>query len=464
VFSFIIMPVMDTGTQDTGAPATFLTSGGQAAAPPAFHIMLKPRGAVCNLDCAYCYFLSKELMYPGSRFRMADELLEAYTRQYIDAQRVPEVTFAWQGGEPLLMGLDFYRRAIELQQRYRKPGMRIHNALQTNGTLLNEDWCDFFRDHQFLIGLSLDGPRALHDAYRVDKGGQPTFDRVMAGLALLKQRRVEFNILTTVHAANAGRPLEVYRFLRDEAGTQFIQFIPIVERVPDGAPDGAVAGLYIQAGRRVTDRSVTARVYGDFLIAIFDEWARRDIGRVYVQMFDVALAAWSGHRPGLCIFDETCGTALAMEHNGDLFSCDHFVEPAHKLGNIADIPLVELVGSEQQRRFGQAKRDTLPRYCRECPVRFACHGGCPKERFILSPDGEPGLNYLCAGLKAFFTHVDESMRFMAGELAAGRAPANLMRHLRSRDAELERRFAAAGRNDPCPCGSGRKFKHCHGRS
>jgi uncharacterized protein len=454
---------MDTDTLDTGTPTTFLTSGGQAVAPPAFHIMLKPRGAICNLDCAYCYFLSKELMYPGSRFRMADELLEAYTRQYIEAQRVPEVTFAWQGGEPLLMGLDFFRLAVALQEKYRRPGMRVHNALQTNGTLLTGEWCAFFREHGFLVGLSLDGPRALHDAYRLDKGGQPTFDRVMAGLALLKRERVEFNILTTVHAANAGHPLEVYRFLRDEAGTQFIQFIPIVERIPDDAAGGP-AGLYIQAGHRATQRSVTARGFGEFLIAIFDEWARRDIGRVYVQLFDVALAAWAGQRPGLCIFDETCGTALAMEHNGDLFSCDHFVEPAHQLGNIVDIPLIELVGSEQQRRFGQAKRDTLPRYCRECPVRFACNGGCPKERFILAPDGEPGLNYLCAGFKAFFTHVDEPMRFMAGELRANRAPANLMRRLRERDAELEGQFARAGRNDPCPCGSGRKFKHCHGRA
>ncbi|MCL5801786.1 MAG: anaerobic sulfatase maturase [Gammaproteobacteria bacterium] len=423
-------------------------------APPAFHIMLKPRGAICNLDCAYCYFLSKEMLYPGSRFRMANDLLEEYTRQYIAAQRVPEVTFAWQGGEPTLMGLDFFRLAVSLQQKYKRPGMRVHNALQTNGTTLDETWCEFFRDNDFLLGVSLDGPRNLHDFYRVDKGGQPTFDRVMAGIALLKRHHVEFNILTTVHAANAGQPLDVYRFLRDEIGTQFIQFIPIVER------DN---GTGFQEGEKVTPRSVTARQYGDFLIAIFDEWVRRDVGRVFVQIFDVALAAWVGQRPGLCIFEETCGSALAMEHNGDLYSCDHFVEPRYKLGNIQEIPLLDMVASEQQMRFGQAKKDTLPRYCRECEVRFVCNGGCPKDRVIYTPDGEPGLNYLCAGFKAFFNHVDKPMRVMAAELKAERAPANVMAYLAEEEAEVQRSFARAQRNDPCPCGSGRKFKHCHGR-
>jgi uncharacterized protein len=429
------------------------TAGPEHVLPAAFHIMLKPRGAVCNLDCQYCYFLSKERMYPGSRFRMADDLLENYTRQYIEAQRVPEVTFAWQGGEPTLMGLDFFRRAVELQQKYRRPGMRVFNALQTNGTLLDDAWCEFFREHDFLIGLSLDGPRELHDAYRVDKGGQPTFDRVMAAADRMKQQHVEFNILTTVHAANAGHGLEVYRFLRDQVGTQFVQFIPIVER------DNATG---YQEGERVTNRSVTGRQYGEFLIAVFDEWVRHDVGRLYVQVFDVSLAAWLGERPGLCIFDETCGQALAMEHNGDLFSCDHFVEPRHKLGNIADIPLLEMVGSPQQIAFGLAKRETLPRYCRECPVRFVCNGGCPKDRILKTPDGEPGLNYLCEGFKAFFTHIDGPMKFMAAELRARRPPANVMRHLAQQDADLQRRFASASRNDPCPCGSGRKFKHCHG--
>ncbi len=416
--------------------------------------MTKPRGAICNLDCAYCYFLSKEMLYPGSRFRLANELLENYTRQYIEAQRVPEVTFAWQGGEPTLMGLDFFRLAIEFQHKYRRPGMRIHNVLQTNATLLDDEWCRFFKQHNFLIGVSLDGPRELHNHYRVDKGGKPTFDRVMAGIERLKQHRVEFNILTTVHAANAEHPLEVYRFLRDEVGTQFMQFIPIVER------DNQTG---FQEGDTIRPRSVSGEQYGNFLITIFDEWVRRDVGRVFVQIFDVALAAWVGQRPGLCIFEETCGAALAMEHNGDVYSCDHFVEPRYKLGNIQDIPLIEMVGSANQWQFGQAKRDMLPRYCRECAVRFVCNGGCPKDRVLHTPDGEPGLNYLCAGYKAFFKHIDRPMRIMADELRARQAPANIMRILAQEEAELKRRFARTGRNDPCPCGSGLKFKKCHGR-
>jgi uncharacterized protein len=394
------------------------------------------------------------MLYPGSRFRMANDLLEEYTRQYIEAQRVPEVTFAWQGGEPTLMGLDFFKLALELQQKYRKPGMKIYNALQTNGTTLDDDWCRFFQQHDFLVGLSVDGPRELHDYYRVDKGGRPTFDQVMRGLDFLKKHKVEFNILTTVHAANAGHPLEVYRFLRDEAGAQFMQFIPIVER-------DNLTGF--QEGNNVTARSVTAKQYGDFLIAIFDEWVRRDIGRIFVQIFDVSLAAWFGQRPGLCIFEETCGSALAMEHNGDLFACDHYVEPGYKLGNIKDMPMIELVASEKQRQFGLAKRDTLPRYCLECEVRFICNGGCPKNRVIATPDGEPGLNYLCEGYRAFFNHIDRPMKMMVAELKAQRPPANIMHYLAQEEADRERHFAQAGRNDLCPCGSGRKFKHCHGR-
>lgn len=434
---------------------TFLTAGDSAVTPAAFHVMLKPRGAICNLDCKYCYFLAKEMMYPGSRFRMADDLLETYTKQYIEAQRVPEVTFAWQGGEPTLMGLDFFKRAVELQQRYCKPGMRIHNAFQTNGVLLDDDWCRFFHQHNFLIGLSVDGPKQIHDAYRVDKGGRPTFDRVMAGLTLLKKHRVEFNILTTVHAANAEHGAEVYRCLRDEVGTQFMQFIPIVERDNETG---------YQEGDTVTDRSLTAEQYGRFLISIFDEWVRRDVGRVFVQIFDVALAAWAGERPGLCIFEETCGLALAMEHNGDLFACDHFVEPNYRLGNIQEIPLIDMVASAEQRQFGLDKRDKLPRYCRECEVRFVCNGGCPKDRFINTPDGEPGLNYLCGGFRAFFNHIDRPMRMMASELRAGRAPANIMQILAQEERALQQRFAMVGRNDPCPCGSGRKYKACHGRN
>lgn len=419
-----------------------------------FHIMTKPRGAICNLDCKYCYFLSKERLYPNSDFRMSETLLEAYTRQYISAQNAPEVTFAWQGGEPTLMGLDFYKQAVGYQQKHKKPNTRIYNSLQTNAVTLDDAWCAFFKAHDFLIGVSLDGTQRLHDTYRVDKGGAPTFERVMRGIRLLQKHCVEFNILTTVHHANAEYPLEIYRFIRDEVGANFMQFIPIVER------DNATG---YQEGDTVTERSVTAEQYGRFLISIFDEWVRRDVGRVYVQIFDVALGVWVGNRASLCIFQETCGTALALEHNGDVFSCDHYVEPAHKVGNIIDIPLAEIVVSDQQRAFGLAKRDTLPCYCRECDVRFMCNGGCPKNRFIKTPDGEDGLNYLCAGYQAFFRHIDAPMRFMANELAHHRPPANIMNAMRQRDEALVQVLTKARRNDLCPCGSGVKFKKCHGR-
>jgi len=426
-------------------------------APYAFHVMVKPRGAICNLDCKYCYFLSKEMLYPGSRFRMADELLERYTRQYIESQRTNQVTFAWQGGEPTLMGLPFFERAVyyQHQQKHARPGMRIKNALQTNGVTLDEAWCNFFKEHNFLIGLSVDGPRALHDAYRVDKGGQPTFDKVMNGLHLLQKHGVEFNILTTVHAANAEHPLEIYRFMRDEIKTEFVQFIPIVER-------DNMTGF--QEGNAVTNRSVTAEQYGQFLITIFDEWVRRDVGKMFVQIFDVALGKWMREPGGLCIFSPTCGSALAMEHNGDIYSCDHYVEPNYLLGNIKQDHMLKLVSSEQQRAFGRAKMDSLPRYCLECEVRFACHGGCPKNRFIDTPDGEAGLNYLCAGYKAFFNHIHRPMSFMAQQLRQRRAPAHVMTWMQEQDKQqLEHALATANRNDPCPCGSGRKFKRCHGR-
>jgi uncharacterized protein len=380
---------------------------------------------------------------------MSREVLEAYTRQYIAAQQVPEVTFGWQGGEPTLMGLDFYRLAVELQEKYRRSGLRIINALQTNGTTLDDEWCRFLHERGFLVGISLDGPAPVHDEYRHDKAGRPTHHRVMGGLRLLQAHKVEFNILATVHAANAPHPLEVYRFLRDEAGARFIQFIPIVEREGDGDA--------------VTSRSVTGAQYGEFLSAIFDEWVRRDVGQVFVQIFDAALAAWFQRRAGLCVFEETCGLALAMEHNGDLYACDHFVQPDCLRGNIMETPLVEMVASEAQQRFGLAKRDALPRVCRECAVRFVCNGGCLKNRLLRTPEGEPRLNYLCEGYKAFFTHIERPMRLMAAELRAGRPPANVMLHLAREQSELERRFATARRNDPCPCGSGLKYKQCHGR-
>lgn len=431
--------------------------------PRPFHLLAKPTGAVCNLDCAYCFFLSKEMLYPGSAFRMADELLEQYVRQLLEAHSgVAEVQVAWQGGEPTLMGVEFFRRSIELVDRYLQPGQRAAYSIQTNATLLDDEWAAFFREHRFLVGVSIDGPRELHDAFRVNKGGAGSFDQVMGGLGHLRAAGVEWNALTTVHATNGDRGREVYRFLRDECDARFVQFIPIVERVAEAALDGSVPWsswrdrpFYTQEGDRVTGRSVTGEQYGRFLIDVFEEWVRRDIGEVYVQMFDVALANWVGEPPSLCVHAETCGLALALEHTGDLYSCDHFVEPAHKLGNIAEHRMLDLVASQQQRDFGLAKRDTLPAYCRECDVRFACHGGCPKDRFIETPDGEPGLNYLCAGLKAFFQHVDEPMRAMGELLAANRAPSELV--ARYAQADVQR-----GRNDPCTCGSGRKWKRCHG--
>ena len=420
---------------------------------PGFHLLAKPTGAMCNLGCKYCFFLSKKDLYPGSTFRMSDALLESYISQYIEAQHIPQATIAWQSGEPTLMGLDFFRRSILYQQKFKRPGMIIQNTMQTNGTLLDDEWCEFFHNNNFLIGLSLDGPRKLHDAFRVDKAGRPTFDKVMIAARLLRDHKVEFNILTTVHAANGDHPLDVYRFLRDDVGTKFIQFIPIVERDNDTG---------FQEGDKVTDRSVKAEQYGRFLIDIFDEWVRRDVGRIFVQIFDVALAAWSGAPPGICAFSETCGTAMAMEHNGDMYSCDHFVEPKYFLGNIKEKSMAYLASCEKQQRFGQDKLDALPKYCLQCEVKFACHGECPKNRFIRTPDGEPGLNYLCAGYKEFFRHIDGPMRFMANELRQGGAPANVMNYTKS--GKISRVAFRPSRNDHCPCGSGLKYKKCHGKA
>jgi uncharacterized protein len=442
--------------------------------PPAFHLLAKPTGATCNLDCAYCFFLSKEMLYPGSRFRMADDLLETYMGQLIESHRTPEVIIAWQGGEPTLMGLDFFRRSVELAERYRRPDMTISYTIQTNGTLLNDEWGEFLAANKFLVGISIDGPREMHDLYRYDKGGGPTFDKVIRGLDVLKRHHVDWNVLCTLHRTNAERPLEIYRFFRDELGAQFMQFIPIVERMtPEQAllPEGQDKEwkswrdrpLYTQDGELVTQRSVTAGQYGNFHSTLFDEWVRRDVGRVYVQMFDVTLANWVGEPSGLCVHSKTCGVALALEHNGDLYSCDHFVEPSYLLGNIKQEHMIDLVAPDKQRRFGQDKFDTLPQYCLECDVRFACHGGCPKDRFITTPDGKPGLNYLCPGFKHFFHHIDEAMRFMANELRYNRPPANVMAYMARKDAVTQKLFATTGRNDPCPCGSGRKYKQCHGR-
>ncbi len=412
-----------------------LTSAGQGA-PPAFHLLAKPTGPICNLDCDYCFFLSKEMLYPGDRFRMADDLLESYIRQLLEAHRTPEVTIAWQGGEPTMMGLDFFERSVELVEKYRKPWQRPEYTIQTNGVLLDERWARFFARHRFLVGLSVDGPREIHDTYRVDKRKRGSFDRVMGGFEHLRTAGVDVNVLCTVHAANQDRALEVYRFFRDDMGVRFIQFIPIVERSTEELLQIANRGwsttsrdkrpLYVQQGHRVTERSVSAEAFGRFLIEVFDEWVRRDVGEVYVQMFDTALASWYGEPGGLCIFAETCGLALTVEHNGDLYSCDHFVEPDHFLGNITDTPMIDLVASEQQVAFGRAKRDTLPQYCLDCDVRFACNGGCPKDRFISTPIGDDGLNYLCAGYQQFFRHIGPAMTTMTQLLRQDRAPAEIM--------------------------------------
>ena len=410
---------------EAGYPSREGLEGIPAEQPRAFHVMTKPIGPLCNLDCHYCFYLRKESLYPethGSTWRMSDEVLDTYIRSYIEAQSVPEVHFAWQGGEPTLLGVPFFERVVALQRQYRRPGMVVHNAFQTNGTLLDDAWGEFLHRHHFLVGLSMDGPREIHDHFRVDKGGKPSFDAVYRGLECLRRHRVEHNILCVVNQHNQSRGLAVYEFLRGE-GEQYLQFIPALERLEDGSP---------------APWSCDGPGYGEFLCAIFDEWVRHDVGRVFVQAFDVALRAWCGLDPGLCVFSETCGQAMALEHNGDLYSCDHFVTPYNKLGNIVDTPLSELVAQPFQRKFGTDKRDALPRYCRECSVRFACNGGCPKERWDTTPDGEPGLSSLCAGYKRFFGHIDAPMRFMAGEIKAQRPPAGVMRWMAQRDARAAR--------------------------
>jgi uncharacterized protein len=426
-----------------GRPAPALPSERPPTAPATFHVLGKPTGPICNLDCTYCFFLSKEALYPGDRFRMSDETLEAYVTQMVQSQTGPEAVLAWQGGEPTLMGVDFFRRSVELAEAAKRPDQTLHHSMQTNGTLLTDEWCELLAEKGFLVGISIDGPPALHDAYRVDKRGKPTHAKVLRGLELLQRHGVDVNVLCTVNAANQDHGAEVYRYFRDELDASFIQFIPIVERDNETG---------FQEGDTVTDRSVEPEAWGRFLIEVFDEWVVHDVGRVFVQMFDAALASWVGAPAAVCIFGETCGDALALEHNGDLYSCDHFVEPAHLLGNILETHMLDLVSSPKQRAFGAAKRDTLPRYCRECSVRFACNGECPKNRFIRTPDGEEGLNYLCAGYLAFFTHIDGLMRVMAQLLRSGRYADEVMA-----------RLAAVPRNDPCLCGSGRKAKHCHQR-
>ena len=395
--------------------------------------MAKPIGPLCNLDCRYCFYLEKENLFPSKEnFKMTDEVLEAYIRQYIEQQDIPEINFAWQGGEPTLVGVDFFRKVVALQSKYAN-GKHISNALQTNGTLLDDHWGEFLAEHQFLIGLGVDGPPKLHNIYRVDKKGAGSYDRMAVGLRFLKKHGVKFNTLTVVNRMNSRKPLEVYRYLK-QIGSGFIQFIPLVERLLDG--EAARLGLDLAAPPRmdeteinrpsVTEWSVESKTYGEFLIAIFDEWVRNDVGQVFVQLFDATLGATMSMKSSLCLFSPTCGTAMALEHNGDVFSCDHYVYPRYKLGNILNQNLRDLADSEFQRKFGRDKSDSLPCLCRECEVRYACHGECPKHRFLRTQDGEDGLNYLCAAYKRFFSHSAPAMRTMAHLLQARRPAADIM--------------------------------------
>lgn len=403
--------------------------------PLAFHLLAKPTGATCNLDCKYCFFLSKDSLYPNERTRMSDVVLERYIQQRLAQHGEPEINIAWQGGEPTIMGLDFFKHSIELVAKYRKPEQKVLHTIQTNGLLIDDEWCAFLKEHNFLVGLSIDGPKDMHDAYRVDKRGGGSFHLVIRAWELLQRHGVDCNILCTVHAANADKPLEVYRFFRDDLQAGFIQFIPIVERATEellpvankgwGERPGGDRPLYLQRGSLVTDRSVGAEQFGRFLCAIFDEWIKRDVGKVFVQTFDVALGSWLGQH-NLCIFSPTCGNALALEHNGDMYSCDHYVEPDHLLGNIKNTHMLELVASKKQRKFGRHKFDSLPKYCQDCEVLFACYGECPRNRFITTPDGEPGLNYLCGGYKEFFNHIDASMKTMARLVREGRYADEIM--------------------------------------
>ena len=395
---------------------------------PALHVLVKPTGARCNLGCAYCFFLSKEKLYPGDHFRMSDEMMESYIRQLLEYCQAKEIIIAWQGGEPTLMGLDFFSRSIEVVEKYRKSGQTILHTIQTNGVLLDDNWCVFLKENNFLVGLSVDGPREMHDAYRTTRNGGGSFDLVMHGWEALCKHGVDVNILCSIHRANVDHPLEVYRFFRDTMQASFLQFIPIVERATfetllfaEKGWSGNAEGerpLYRQTGSLVTRRSVQALQFGRFMSAIFDEWVRCDVGKVFIQTFDVTLGNYLGQH-NLCIFSPTCGNALCLEHNGDLYCCDHYVEPDYLLGNIEKTLLYDLAASMRQRKFGQDKLDRLPKYCRDCDVLFVCHGECPRNRFIKSPDGEAGLNYLCAGYKLFFKHVDKSMKVMADLVRQG---------------------------------------------
>lgn len=399
-----------------------------------FQVFVKPAGGFCNLECQYCYYRDKRSLYPDSvAFRMPENLLEEYIIQHMQAAAGPEVSFSWHGGEPTTLGVDFFRKAVELQRKHRPAGRRVRNGIQTNGVLLDEGWCRFLAAENFSVGLSLDGPAELHDPYRLTRGGQPTHRLAMRGYDLLRKYEIYTDIVCAVQALNVRSPLSVYRFFRG-IGCQYLGFLPVVARAQD-TPGG------------VSPHTPSSEDYGTFLCRVFDEWIGRDVGRITVQTFEEAARPALGLEHSLCVFRETCGEIPVIEHNGDFFPCDHYVDGEHRLGNILKTPLVELLESRMQRAFGEAKRDALPRCCRECEVLAMCNGGCLKYRFLRTPDGEPGLNYLCAGLKRFFLHSREPLARLVAEQ---QQPVPVLRTAPPK----------AGRNDPCPCGSGLKYKKC----
>lgn len=390
------------------------------------YVMTKPIGAVCNLACKYCYYLEKTNLYKEntSKFVMSDSLLEKFIEEYINSQTMPQVLFTWHGGETLMRPLSFYQKVVELQKKYAN-GRTIDNCIQTNGTLLNDEWCEFFHDNHWLVGISIDGPQEFHDEYRKNKQGKPSFMKVMQGIHLLNKHQVEWNAMAVVNDYNADYPLEFYHFFK-ELRCHYIQFTPIVERIHTHA-DGRHLAHALQKDEKLTDFSVSPEQWGNFLCTIFDEWVKNDVGEYFIQIFDSTLANWMGAQPGVCTMAPTCGHAGVMEFNGDVYSCDHFVFPEFKLGNIYEKSLVEMMYSEKQIQFGQQKRDSLPNKCKECNYLFACNGECPKNRFLTTEDGEPGLNYLCKGYYQFFEHVAPYMDFMKKELLAERPPANVMK-------------------------------------
>lgn len=376
-----------------------------------YNLIIKPRGLMCNMVCEYCYYLPKQSLYPGKNFKMSQKVLSAVTQQMIASQWENQVNFIWQGGEPTLIGLDFFQEALRLQRQFAGSHTVINNALQTNGTTLTPAWCRFLRDKNFLVGISLDGPPILHNPYRHDRVGRSQYDHLMRGIRLIKQHQIDFNILCCVHSKNVNHPLEIYRFLRDKIGAHYLQFIPILHRELN--IDGSETGT-------LTDISIQAEAFGTFLSSIFNEWVRCDVGKVFIQLFDNCLGVWAGHPSSLCFFSETCGRSLVLEHNGNLYACDHFVDTNHLLGNIIETPLIQLIESSQQTAFGEAKRKTLPKVCLDCDVRLICNGGCPKNR------GGDDVNFLCAGYKTFFTHIDQPMQIMRELLLNQQSPADIM--------------------------------------